>query len=180
METPQHPLPDPAGFPWGIETLSEQETEDLGARLGGRLEGGETVLLYGPLGAGKTCFVRGLCHSLGIDDEVVSPTFTLVNTYAGRLTVHHLDFYRIDRETSLEDIGVMEVMDEVAAGRAVLVAEWPDPLVPELVGLAPPLIWLGTPGTDPDQRLWRLRYQDDKAAALAADLGLSKMGEGPC
>lgn len=180
MATPRHSLPDPAGFPWGIETLGEQETEDLGARLGERLDGGETVLLYGPLGAGKTCFVRGLCHSLGIDDEVVSPTFTLVNTYAGRLIVHHLDFYRIDRGTPLEDIGVMEIMDEVADGRAVLVAEWPDPLLPELVGLTSPLVWLGMPGADPDRRLWRLSYQAERAAGLAADLGLSPLREGPC
>ena len=180
MTIPRHSLPDPTGFPYRTETRSEQETEDLGVRLGERLQGGEIVLLYGPLGAGKTCFVRGLCSGLGIDDDVVSPTFTLVNAYAGRLTVHHLDFYRIDRGTFLEDIGVMEILDEVADGKAVMVAEWPDPLIFELEGLAAPLVWLGLPGDEPSRRTWRMSWDDAAAAGLAADLGLARRADRAC
>src|SRR4051794_10550420 len=75
---------------------SPEETFDLGSRLGAAFLGGEIVLLTGPLGAGKTVFAKGMAHGLGIDhDEVVSPTFTLVNFHAGRLPFYHIDLYRL-------------------------------------------------------------------------------------
>jgi len=69
---------------------------------------------------------------LGINDGVVSPTFTLVNTYSGSLIVHHLDFYRVETGDSLDDIGVPDILDEVWDGRAVVLVEWPTPLMSEL------------------------------------------------
>ena len=79
-------------------TRSEAETSALGRALGRRLSAGDVVLLAGPLGAGKTAFVRGLAEGLGCAaDEVSSPTFTLVQEYrGGRLPLVHVDLYRLD------------------------------------------------------------------------------------
>ena len=67
------------------ETASAAETTQLGRTLGERLQPGDTVLLIGDLGAGKTCFIQGLCSGLGVEEPVTSPTFTLINEYQGRL-----------------------------------------------------------------------------------------------
>src|SRR5207244_10389549 len=73
------------------------ETLNLGAQIAQQLGGGEILLLSGPLGAGKTVFVKGLAGTLGIDSaEVTSPSFTLVNLYNGRLTLYHIDLFRLD------------------------------------------------------------------------------------
>ncbi len=177
MHTPEHVLPAEDGFPWWITAEGEQATEALGHRLGTALRGGEIVLLFGRLGAGKTCLTRGLCRGLGISEDVVSPTFTLVNTYRGKLVVHHLDFYRIGPDAPLEDIGVMEILDEVEEGRAVLVAEWPDPLLPELTDLQPVYSWLGVAGARPQERIWRLKADSQAADDMATDLGLQRERE---
>src|SRR5712691_3170324 len=74
-----------------------EETFNLGKQLGQHLAGGEILLLSGPLGAGKTIFVKGLAGALGLDRrEVTSPSFTLVNPYWGKLTLYHIDLYRLD------------------------------------------------------------------------------------
>ena len=103
-----------------IVSGSEQETADAGARLGGVLRGGEVVLLYGELGAGKTAFVRGLARGIGaLPDDVSSPTFTLVLEYRGRLTLHHVDLYRLEpREVG--DLG----LDELTSGDGVVAIKW--------------------------------------------------------
>lgn len=127
-----HQIPDVESFSYSLEVHGFEETMALGAQIAGLLKGGEVILLHGGLGAGKTCFVQGLCRGLGIDTGVVSPTFTLVNTYDGSLIVHHLDFYRVENGDNLDDIGVPDILDEVWDGRAVLLVEWPSPLLPEL------------------------------------------------
>jgi tRNA threonylcarbamoyladenosine biosynthesis protein TsaE len=83
------------------------------------------VLLSGPLGAGKTVFVRGLAEGLGIDPEdVSSPTFTLVHEYRGSaMTLYHADLYRLE-PAAADDLG----LEEMGAGDGVLVIEWPDRL----------------------------------------------------
>ena len=85
------------------EWISEEaaETFSLGQQVGAQLIGGEILLLSGPLGAGKTVFVKGIAAALGLDPaEVTSPTFTLVNPYSGRLTLYHIDLYRLDEGAS--------------------------------------------------------------------------------
>jgi tRNA threonylcarbamoyladenosine biosynthesis protein TsaE len=158
-----HVVPATATFPAGVETTGPEGTAALGARASALLRGGEVLLLHGGLGAGKTCFVQGLCHGLGVTAEVVSPTFTLVNTYEGRLRVHHLDFYRIESSADLSDIGVPDLLDEVEDGGAVVVAEWPGPLAAAL-GSLPRLELLATAGGGPDVRCWQLRGQPEPAA----------------
>jgi len=78
-------------------SFNERETFELGSRIGEGLSGGEILLLNGPLGAGKTVLVKGIAHSLGLDEEdVTSPSFTLVNPHQGRLLLYHIDLYRLD------------------------------------------------------------------------------------
>jgi tRNA threonylcarbamoyladenosine biosynthesis protein TsaE len=106
-------------------TRGESETVALAAALAGAFQGGEVVLLSGELGAGKTAFVRGLAGGLGVDpDEVASPTFVLLTSHPGRLTLHHADLYRLrgggdDRELGLE---------ELPGPRGVLAVEWAERL----------------------------------------------------
>jgi tRNA threonylcarbamoyladenosine biosynthesis protein TsaE len=103
-----------------IITSSELETEAAGARLAESLRGGDVVLLHGELGAGKTAFTRGLARGLDIDPaEVSSPTFTLVQEYRGRLTLYHVDLYRLD-EREVDDLG----LEELVLGDGVVVIEW--------------------------------------------------------
>lgn len=149
--------PDPGEFPLRTTTDGPDRTRELGRRAAALLSGGEIILLYGDLGAGKTCFVQGVCEGLGVEgQEVVSPTFTLVNTYDARLTVHHLDFYRVEPQHDLDDIGVPAILDEVWDGAAVALIEWPTVLLAEL-GAAPRLELLGVAGEGTDTRTWLLR-----------------------
>jgi len=106
-----------------VETRSEAETLDLARTLAPRLAPGSVLLLCGDLGAGKTAFVRGLAEGLGVpDDQVSSPTFTLVQSYRGRLPLLHADLYRITT-AEVEDLG----LDEVGQG-GVLAIEWAEKL----------------------------------------------------
>src|SRR5207253_5869145 len=76
---------------------SARETFDIGVRIGSQLSGGEIILLNGRLGAGKTMLVKGIAHALAIDEEeVTSPSFTLVNPHRGPLLLYHIDLSRLD------------------------------------------------------------------------------------
>lgn len=91
--------------------------------MGARLEGGEILLLSGPLGAGKTLLVKGICAGLGIaEEDVTSPSFTLVNPHAGRLQLYHLDLYRLDEGASAAH--AVDLDDLLAEQDAVIVIEW--------------------------------------------------------
>jgi tRNA threonylcarbamoyladenosine biosynthesis protein TsaE len=100
------------------------ETFALGEQAGSRLAGGEIILLDGALGAGKTVFVKGLASGLGVDaGEVTSPSFTLVNRHdEGRLTLYHLDLYRLDEGASAAH--AVDLDELLADERAVVVIEW--------------------------------------------------------
>jgi tRNA threonylcarbamoyladenosine biosynthesis protein TsaE len=109
-----------------VKSASEQDTRRAGADLAGRLAPGDTVLLEGDLGAGKTVFVKGLAEGLGLDpDEVTSPSFALVHEYgpAGKPPVLvHADLYRLPAGGGpVEDLGLD------ARGDAILAVEWPRP-----------------------------------------------------
>jgi tRNA threonylcarbamoyladenosine biosynthesis protein TsaE len=102
---------------------SPDQTFNFGHQLGARLEGGEILLLSGPLGAGKTIFVKGICAALGIDEEeVTSPSFTLVNPYDGRLRLYHIDLYRLDEGASAAH--AVDLDELLTDERAVIVIEW--------------------------------------------------------
>ena len=106
-----------------VTTRSAEETEAEGERLGLALKPGDLLLLVGPLGAGKTTFVRGLARGTGSHDPVASPTFVLVRKYHGRVPLAHVDLYRLDRAPELRDLGLEELLDEGA-----VVIEWGDRL----------------------------------------------------
>ena len=79
-----------------LETRSAQETERLAAAVAGALRPGDVVLLSGDVGTGKTTFVRGACRALGVTERVTSPTFTIGQTYEGRVPVAHVDLFRLE------------------------------------------------------------------------------------
>lgn len=102
-------------------THSESETTAAGVALGQTLKVGDTVLLSGPLGAGKTAFSRGIAAGAGCDpDDVSSPTFTIVQEYRGRMLVQHADLYRLS-PPEVDDLGLEDFWEN-----GVLVVEWPD------------------------------------------------------
>jgi len=104
---------------------SPAETESLGEQLGARISAGQVIGLSGDLGAGKTHFVRGLARGLGITARVHSPTFTLVNEYSGgRLTLFHLDLYRLETPAQIASAGIEEFL--TPAGVSVI--EWAERL----------------------------------------------------
>ncbi len=104
---------------------SPTETFNLGHRVGARLEGGEILLLNGPLGAGKTLFVKGISSALGVDEEdVTSPSFTLVNPHDGRLRLYHIDLYRLDEGASAAH--AVDLDELLIDEQAVIVIEWPE------------------------------------------------------
>jgi tRNA threonylcarbamoyladenosine biosynthesis protein TsaE len=106
-------------------TRSEEETEALAATLGEQFRGGEVVLLSGELGTGKTAFVRGLARGVGADpEEVASPTFVLLTQYPGRLTLHHVDLYRLGGNGDDHELG----LEELPGPRGVLAVEWAERL----------------------------------------------------
>jgi len=105
-----------------IVLADQTATEALGGEIAATLEQGSVVALKGDLGAGKTTLARAILHALGVKEAVPSPTFTLVQTYeTPRLTVRHYDFYRIEHEAEIEELG----LEEAIAEGSVLV-EWPE------------------------------------------------------
>ncbi len=146
-------------------THSTDETLELARAVGELLRPGDVVSLVGELGAGKTVFARGVARALGVTELVVSPTFTIVREYAGRVPLVHVDVYRIDAVQELHDLG----FEEVVRDDAVTLVEWGD----RIDGLLPGdrLDVRLAPGAADDERVveieghghsWRAR-----AAALA-------------
>lgn len=112
-------------------TSGPSATIELGRRIGERLSGSSIVALIGELGCGKTCFAKGLCSGLGIPRKRVnSPTFTIVNEYAGRLPVLHLDLYRVEDVRAGLEMGILDYLARAQPGVAII--EWADRVLPLL------------------------------------------------
>jgi tRNA threonylcarbamoyladenosine biosynthesis protein TsaE len=119
---PQHIIP--AGE---FHSHSAAETFTLGQQIAAQLTGGEILLLDGPLGAGKTVFAKGLASGLDVDpEEVTSPSFTLVNPYAGRLPLFHIDLYRLDKGAAAAN--AVDLEELLSDEHAVIVIEWAERL----------------------------------------------------
>jgi tRNA threonylcarbamoyladenosine biosynthesis protein TsaE len=109
-----------------IRLADAAATEAFGAALAPSLRPGDVIALYGSLGAGKTTLARGLLRGLGHDGDVSSPTFPIVQAYAPpdtRIPLWHVDLYRIEHGSELDEIGLSD-----ALGEAALVIEWPERL----------------------------------------------------
>tara|TARA_B100000315_G_scaffold186697_1_gene176149 strand:- start:3028 stop:3444 length:417 start_codon:yes stop_codon:yes gene_type:complete len=105
---------------------SEEETRKFGQNLAKQLREKDVVFIYGDLGAGKTCLVKGIVDGLGLTDEYVrSPTFTIINKYIGKKPVYHLDFYRIESVEEIEELGI----EEFSGKEGVTLIEWPEKIV---------------------------------------------------
>lgn len=136
---------------------TDEATAMAAETLGQKLEPGDTLLLTGPVGAGKTHFARHLIQSiLTTPEDIPSPTFTLVQTYETRLgPLWHTDLYRITSLEEIEELGLTE-----AFGSAICLVEWPDrlgPLRPENA-----LDIALDPGLDYNSRMLRAQWQDAK------------------
>ena len=102
-------------------TNSASETRALGEQLASGLRPGDTVILEGELGAGKSELARGIAGGLGVTETVTSPSFTILNVYeSGRCPLYHFDWYRLESEEELYELG----MDEYLGGDGIAVVEW--------------------------------------------------------
>ena len=145
-------------------TRSTDETLELARAVGELLRPGDVVSLVGELGAGKTVFARGVARALGVTELVVSPTFTIVREYQGRVPLVHVDVYRIDAVQELHDLG----FEEVVRDDAVTIVEWGD----MIDGLLPGdrLDVRLTPGAADDERVVEIEGHGRSWSARAAEL----------
>lgn len=109
-----------AGVSGSFRSASASATLEWAEAWSQRLSAGDAVFLIGELGAGKTVIARGIAAGLDYEGVVNSPSFTLVNTYQGRMTVHHCDFYRLRPGDDLRDLGLEELLDS----GALVLFEW--------------------------------------------------------
>ena len=108
------------------ETYSEQETFELGKEIGESAQSGDVFTLEGDLGVGKTIFTKGLAYGLGVREDVVSPTFTIVQEYEdGRLPFYHFDVYRIGDVEEMDEIGYEDyIHGDYFYGQGICLIEW--------------------------------------------------------
>ena len=103
-----------------IESRSPHETKSWGRRLASLLEGGELLGLIGDLGSGKTVFIKGLASGLNLrEEDILSPTFTMIQEHHGRFPLYHIDLYRLE-EATLDDLGLREYL----FSQGVAAVEW--------------------------------------------------------
>lgn len=105
-----------------IITNSPEETINFGENFAEQLGPGQVITFNGNLGSGKTTFIKGICRGLGVTEHVTSPTFTLINEYNGKFPIYHFDFYRLQSNIELHDLGVEEYFE----GDGICLIEWPD------------------------------------------------------
>lgn len=105
-----------------IVSHSAEETQQIGRILGDTAKPGDIFLLTGPLGSGKTCLTQGIAWGLGVQEYARSPTFVLIARYEGRLTINHMDLFRIDNSFDAENLGLEEYLNS----DGVCVVEWAD------------------------------------------------------
>lgn len=109
-----------------VITKNIEETQLFAEKFAKNLQGGDVVLLYGNLGAGKTTFVQGLAKGLGITHRIISPTFIILRTYQFvKGNFYHVDLYRLGREKEIEDIGLLDL---IGKPENIVVIEWPEKL----------------------------------------------------
>ncbi len=142
-----------------VVTYGPEQTQALGRALGVAARAGDVFLLAGVLGAGKTCLTQGILWGLGLDEYARSPTFVLVAEYRARLTLYHVDLYRLDNVDEVEALG----LDEYLYGDGVCVVEWAD----KAPGAFPPEhLSIRLEALDENTRRIRLAAYDERHRSL--------------
>ncbi len=144
-----------------LHDAAPTDTASLGKALAACLDVGDLVFVYGPLGAGKTTLVREAAAALGVEDPVTSPSFTLAQSYHGRITVNHLDLYRLER-LDADDLAEFETY---LYGDGITFVEWPE----LLEGQARPTVTIRLEHAGPDRR--KIEVEGEITARLEAMLG---------
>lgn len=103
-----------------IDSYSHNDTKKIGKAIGELLRSGDIICLTGDLGAGKTAFSSGLALGMGIEEDIVSPTYTIVHEYQAHLPLYHFDVYRIEDVEEMYDLGY----EDYFYGNGVTVIEW--------------------------------------------------------
>lgn len=106
-----------------VSTESPEETAELAKKAGKRIREGTVLCLVGDLGAGKTLFTQNLVKMLGVDTDVTSPTFSLMNVYEGICPILHFDLYRLENDAELDELGFYEYVEEPTG---IVIIEWAD------------------------------------------------------
>jgi tRNA threonylcarbamoyladenosine biosynthesis protein TsaE len=136
-------------------SLSPQDTEAFGRRIASRLEPGSVIALSGGLGAGKTCLVKGIALALGLDENITSPTYTIINEYrlSGRLDgcpLFHIDAYRLNGDEDFASTGAGECFSD----NGITIIEWSE----RIPGSIPPgAININIEISGPQNRIFRLQ-----------------------
>lgn len=118
-----------------IIAKTRQETLSFGEKLGKNLIPGDIVLLFGELGVGKTTLAQGIANGLGLrkGEYTRSPTFTIINEYKGRYPIYHIDLYRLNTFSEVENLG----LEEILSGNGVCIIEWAEKLFPQQWAASP-------------------------------------------
>jgi tRNA threonylcarbamoyladenosine biosynthesis protein TsaE len=106
--------------PLKLKSLSSKQTQLVGRQIGKLAQSGDIFLLTGDLGTGKTCLVQGIARGLGVKEYPASPSFVIVREYHGRLTLYHIDFFRLDRIEEIAKLG----LEEYLYSNGVCAVEW--------------------------------------------------------
>ena len=109
-------------------TKSEEETIELGRKIGRLLKKGDIIAMQGTLAAGKTTITKGIAQALGITDTITSPTFCLISEYYGRMPLYHFDVYRLEGTEDFINLGA----DDMLYGDGVSIIEWSEKIMDEL------------------------------------------------
>ena len=111
-----------------LRSPSPTATHAIAGAIARLVRAGDLIVLAGEMGSGKTWFTKGFASAIGVTDRVTSPTFTLVHSYSGgRLPVHHVDVYRLDRMSEVADLALAELLEESGTGKGgVVLVEWGD------------------------------------------------------
>ena len=109
-------------------TKSEEETIEIGRKIGRLLKKGDIIAMQGTLAAGKTTITKGIAQALGITDTITSPTFCLISEYYGSMPLYHFDVYRLDGTEDFINLGA----DDMLYGDGVSIIEWSEKIMDEL------------------------------------------------
>lgn len=143
---------------------SPEETQEFGKRLGELAQAGDVYLMTGDLGSGKTCLTQGIARGLGVKENALSPTFVIMREMRGRLTLYHVDLYRLDRLEETEDLG----LDDYFYSDGVSVVEWAE----KAIGLMPlERLLIEIEYISDTQRMVRLRPKGMRYEQIVQQLG---------